>query len=154
AVHVLAYSPDGRRLAGGIDTAVSLWEAATGRPLAVLDGPEEPVTALAFAPDGLTLASAGASGLAVWLWRVDDGMPVRVVPDARDGCTVEWLAFHPRGRLLAVGGIDWLATGGSDGAVSVWDIEGRHEVATLAGGTTSIAFHPSGKRLAAASLEQ
>ena len=33
------------------------------------------------------------------------------------------LAFAPRGGLLAVGGIDWLATGGTDGAVHVWDVK-------------------------------
>jgi uncharacterized protein with WD repeat len=140
-------------LAGGSDTTVTVWEAATGRAAALLEGTEEPVTALAFAPDGVTLASAGATGLAVWLWRVPDGLPILVIPDALDGCTVETLAFHPQGRLLAVGGIDWLATGGSSGAVCLWDIVDRHEVATFGGGTTSLAFHPSGQRLAVASLE-
>ena len=71
-----------------------------------------------------------------------------------DGCTVETLAFHPAGRLLAVGGIDWMATGGSNGAISIWDIEERAEIAVFFGGTTSIAFHPSGKFLASTSLDR
>jgi len=152
--HSLAWSPDGRFLACGTDVGVRLRDAETGLPAALLEGPEEPVTALAFSPDGKTLASAGATSLSVWLWRVADGEPVLLIPDALDGCVVEALAFHPNGRHLAAAGIDWLATGGSTGAVSVWDIEDRCEVATFGGGAVAVAFDPSGDRLAAASTEQ
>jgi WD40 repeat protein len=153
-VHTLAYSADGRLLAGGTDSDIWLWDPTKSERLDVLDAAQEPITALAFAPDSATLAYASASGLAVWLWGIRANEPVLVIPDALDGCTVEALAFHPKGRLLAVGGIDWLATGGSDGAVSVWDVVGRYEVATFGIGAVAVAFHPSGRRLAAASLDQ
>ena len=83
-----------------------------------------------------------------------DGEPILVIPDALDGCSVESLAFHPDGRHLAVAGIDWMSTGGSNGAVSIWDTVARCEVAMLVGGGMCIAYHPSGKHLAAASLER
>jgi WD40 repeat protein len=153
-VHALAWSRDGRWIAGGTDHHVRLWDAATGEPRTVLDDQEAPVTALAFAADSATLASAGSTALPVWLWRVADGTPVLLIPDPLDGCTVEALAFHPQRRLLAVGGIDWLATGGSDGAVSVWDIDQRCEVATFSGGVTAVAFDPAGRRVACAALDQ
>jgi WD40 repeat protein len=153
-VQALAYSPDGRWVAGGLERAVRLWDAADGRLRAVLDEQEEPVTALAFAPDGSALASASSTGLAVWLWEVPGGEPTLLIPDALDGCTVEALAFHPGGRLLAAGGIDWLATGGSDGAICVWDLAERCEIATISGGVTAVTWDPAGKRLASASLEQ
>jgi len=51
-----------------------------------------------------------------------------------------------------VGGIDWMATGGSDGAVCLWDVEERCEIATFPGGTTGLAVDPSGRRLAVATL--
>jgi WD40 repeat protein len=54
--------------------------------------------------------------------------------------------------LLAVGGIDWLATGGSDGAVHVWDVARPARRLTLRGGARGLAFHPAGRLLAAASL--
>src|SRR5205085_6023612 len=114
----------------------------------------EPQTTLAVARDGATVASASRFGLEVWLWRSADGEPVLLIPDALDGCAIEALAFHPAGKLLAVGGVDYLATGGSDGAVSLWDVEGRHEVATFAHGSTALAFDPAGARLACSSLEQ
>jgi WD40 repeat protein len=156
AVRSLAYSPVNPWVAGGSqDGTVRLWNAETGERHALWQGPEgEPLTSLAFAADGTTLASASSSGLSVWLWNVADGEPVLLIPDALDGCTVETLAFHPAGRLLAVGGIDWLATGGTNGAVSLWDVVDRCEVATFFGGSACVAFDPSGERLASASLEE
>jgi WD40 repeat protein len=71
-----------------------------------------------------------------------------------DGCGVEALAFHPAGKLLAVGGVDWLATGGTDGTVSLWDVAGRCEITTFLAGCTALAFDPSGTRLACTSLER
>lgn len=151
-VHALAFSPDGRWLAGGSDEHIRLWDAGTGQPQRLLEGPDEPCTALAFAPNSATLASAGSLGTAVWLWQVKDGEPSLLIPDALDGCTIESLAFHPKGRLLAVGGIDWLATGGSDGAICLWDLHERCEVAMFVAGTTALAFHPSGRRVVSTTL--
>jgi WD40 repeat protein len=117
-----------------------------------LEGQAGRVAALAFAPDSTTLASASATDGTVWLWNGQTREPVLVIPMAADACTVETLAFHPEGQLLAAGGIDWLATGGSDGAVSVWDVAQRQLVATFNRGTTDIAFHPKGRWLAAVTL--
>jgi WD40 repeat protein len=153
-VHGMAYSPDGKWVAGAATKHVRLWDAATAQPRHELTGSRDPFTSVAFAPDSATVAGASLSGLAVWLWRVADGEPILLIPDALDGCTVEALAFHPAGRLLAVGGIDWMATGGSDGAICIWDTVERCEIATMLGGSTALAFHPSGKRIASASLEQ
>jgi WD40 repeat protein len=154
-VHSLAYSPDGRwLLGGGADARVRVWDAATGALETLLEDDEmvAPVTTLAFPPRQALLAAGGASGTEVWLWDVATGEPTLLIPDAIDGCAVEAVAFHPDGRLLAVAGIDWLATGGSDGAVALWDVVDRCEVALFDGGATCAAFHPSGRWLASASL--
>lgn len=157
-VHAVAWSPDNRWIAGGTQRSVLLWEADTGRLRFQMTDAEEPATVLAFSPDGKRLASAWSSGLQVWLWDPNLGEPVLLIPDALDGCTVEGLAFVPGGgtsaRRLAVAGIDWLATSGSSGAVSIWDLQDRCEVATFLGGSTAVACHPNGRWLAAASLEQ
>ena len=152
-LNVIACSPDGRWIAaGGDDTAVYLWDAATGRRQAALVGPALPVTALAFSPNAPRLASASAIGCDVWLWNTDDGTPALILPDAIDGCSVEAVAFHPQGDRLAVGGIDWLATGGADGAIHIWDVVQPARRLSLVGGAHSLAFHPAGRLLAAATL--
>jgi WD40 repeat protein len=152
-LNALASSAEGRWIAaGGADTAIHLWDATTGRRQATLEGAALPVTALAFAPHAPLLASASAIGCDVWLWNAERGTPALILPDAIDGCSIEALAFSAQGDLLAVGGIDWLATGGSDGAVHVWDVVNRVRRLSLSGGARSLAFHPEGKQLAAASL--
>jgi WD40 repeat protein len=166
-LEAVAYSPDGRWIAGstrqpaagqptgdGSCGSLRLWDAGTGRLRRTLVGQRPPITALAFSRDAVLLASASCRGTDVWLWNVDRGEPALLIPDAIDGCSVEAVAFHPQCRWLAAGGVDWLATGGSDGAVVVWDVAGRREVVTLNGAATALAFDPAGRRLAAAALDR
>jgi WD40 repeat protein len=73
-INALAFSPDGRTLAGGSwNTTVRLWDVseAGGAPrlLRTLRGHTLPVNAVAFSPDGHTLASGSDDG-SVRLWPV------------------------------------------------------------------------------------
>ncbi|HZY87625.1 MAG TPA: WD40 repeat domain-containing protein [Gemmataceae bacterium] len=161
ALRAFAASPDGRWFAAGrADEAadarntLGLWEAATGRFRCALEGQPAPITALAFSADSATLAAGGYQSSDVWLWDVARAEPALLVPDAAEGCSVEALAFAPGGRLLAVGGIDYLATSGLDGRVVLWDVHARKPAAALHGGAAGLSFHPSGKWLASASLVQ
>jgi WD40 repeat protein len=153
-----AASPDGAWIAAGLveengAPTLGLWDAATGARKRMLEGPQPPVTALAFSPDSALLATSGYQSTDVWVWRVAGGEPVLLIPGATDGCSVEALAWHPGGGVLACAGIDWLSTGGSDGRVTLWDVGQRKQLAAFAGGATAVAFHPSGKKLAAAMLK-
>jgi WD40 repeat protein len=155
AIHVLAGSPDGKLIAGGgNDNRVRIWDASTGKLEAILEGQKGKVAAAAFSPNGELLATASDVDGMVWLWNVKTLEPVLVIPEAADACTVETLAFHPQGKLLAVGGIDWLATGGSDGAICIWDIQENRSTVVFDRGATRIAFDPTGRWLAAASLSE
>jgi WD40 repeat protein len=150
----LAGSADGKWLAcGGEDNRIEVRDAQTGELLRTLEGPTGDLAALEFAPDCQTLASAHAADGSVWLWSVLTGEALLVIPLAAAGCSVQALAFHPEGHLLAAGGVDWLATGGSEGAVCLWNVKERSRAATIRRSARALAFDSTGQRLASASLD-
>lgn len=151
-IHALAFSPDGKWIAGSVGAQVRLWDGA-GKFVADWEETDETITTLAFSPDSVHLATGSKFGDTVWIWRVADGEPILLIPDALVGCSIEALAWHPDSRSLAVGGIDHLATGGSDGAVSLWNLDEKCEFATFLDGATAVAMHPDGAHLAAAALD-
>ncbi|HEY9295168.1 MAG TPA: serine/threonine protein kinase, partial [Phormidium sp.] len=68
AMWSLAFSPDGKILAGGtLDTfSVKLWSVETGQEIQTLTGHSKPVTAVAFSPNGQTLASIDIRTIKLW----------------------------------------------------------------------------------------
>ena len=80
------------------------------------------VAAVAFSPDGKTLASAGADNV-VRLWAVGTWKPKGVLKGHTDCvCAV---AFDPKGK--------WLASGSFDHTAKAWDLENLEEERTLKG---------------------
>jgi RNA polymerase sigma factor (sigma-70 family) len=67
-----ATSPDGRLVAKAKDKAIGLFDADSGREVRRLAGHEDKVTALAFSPDGKSLAS-GSRDTTVMLWHLPTG---------------------------------------------------------------------------------
>jgi hypothetical protein len=64
----VAFSPDGGRLAtASWDGTARVWDAASGRQLALLQGHTSRVDRVVFGPDGARLATASADGT-VRLW--------------------------------------------------------------------------------------
>jgi WD40 repeat protein len=152
-LRAVAYSPDGRLLATG-GNRVELRDAATGKRHHLLEGPEPPVVAVAFALAAPLVAAGSGSSADVWLWDARTGEPALLIPDAIPGCVVQAIAFHPGRHVLAVAGWDWFEAGDSDGAVVLWDVTTRRREALLGGGAAAIAFHPAGRRLAVAGLDR
>src|SRR4051812_44035165 len=69
----VAFSPDGKTLASaGPGKAIVLWDVATGKERASLQGHQKTVISVAFSPDGKKLAS-GSEDRTVKLWDVATG---------------------------------------------------------------------------------
>ena len=58
---VVAFSPDGRRLAcAGTRGSVAVWDTATWRKALTFEGHDGQITAIAYSPDGRSIASGGS----------------------------------------------------------------------------------------------
>jgi WD40 repeat protein/serine/threonine protein kinase/tetratricopeptide (TPR) repeat protein len=142
----LAVSPDGMTLASsaGDETAVKLWDLATGHEKATLNGHTKQIYCLSFSPDGRTLASGAEDGI-VKLWDLAT-QQARATITRTYGGAVTGLAFSPDGKtLVSVRQFDW---------VHLWDAATGQERATFQGHQggwnwgLSVAFSPDGKTLA------
>lgn len=142
----LAFSPDGRFLAGGSGyIGVVLWDAATGKVKTTIDGVDVGDN-LVFSPDGKILATTRnwqqtKAGAVVHLWDVATGRPHGQLTGGVN--LIRCAAFSPNGKLLA-------GHSAGVGAVRVWEIATGKEllhIPTNSAGHT-IAFSPDGKLLA------
>ncbi|MFO0964785.1 MAG: WD40 repeat domain-containing protein [Gemmataceae bacterium] len=75
---LFAFSPDGATLAAACDDeAIRLWDVATRKQTATLEGHTEPIDALAYTPDGKTLASVTVHQASLFLWDSAAGKALR-----------------------------------------------------------------------------
>ncbi|MEV0592567.1 WD40 repeat domain-containing serine/threonine-protein kinase [Nonomuraea cavernae] len=141
---VMAFSPDGRRLAvngAGNSGVVTLSpRSVRHRPF----GPDaDGVLGLAFSPDG-ALVATGWSDVGVDLWNAATLTRARRLSSAGEGFDqFQVVAFSPDGRLLAAGG--------PTGRIWLWNVAdggpaGR-PVPVHAGGILALAFAPDGGAL-------
>ncbi len=183
-VHTVAWSPDGTRLAtASEDSTVRVWDAVTSTAVLTLTGHSDAVFGVAWSRDGKKLASTSQDGI-VKIWDPATGAEVLTVPLPPERLYVR--SWNVDGTRLAVFAGDtarvldtltgrtlltldyganatwspdgkWLATGGADSLVRIFDaatgtnvaIVGLHEHSVMC-----VAWSPDGTRLASSSAAQ
>jgi len=147
-VHVVAFSPDGRRIAIVRDgnSMVCICDTASGADVAVLRGPSNDVRGIAYSPDGRRIASADSWDKTVRVWNAESGAEMAVLYGHTSA--VNGVAFSPDGQRIV--------SCASDKTVRVWDAVSGDEQAVLRGhngNVLSVAFSADGRRIISGSAD-
>jgi RNA polymerase sigma factor (sigma-70 family) len=145
AIHRMAWSPDSKIIAwGGIASGeengfIHFWDAVKGEEIGRWKGHAQAISAIAFAPDGKTLAT-GSQDETIRLWDVATHKERRVLDGKHQ--QVRAVVFSPDGRMLA--------SGHNDGTIALWDTVKGAEIRRWQAHNfwvMSLDFSPDGKML-------
>jgi WD40 repeat protein len=142
---VIASSPDGKILAtGGPKNVVRLWDTATWKVVARLEGHKAPVKGVYFLPKGEKLVSLSLDDATVITWDVKRKKVLRQLTVDPDDLWV--CALSPDGTVFAAG------ARGDGNPVTLWDTVTGKKLRTFRSFSISylskIVFAPTGKVLA------
>jgi WD40 repeat protein len=136
--------------AGDSGGSIVVWDLATGHPISRCNGSAFNVYALAFSPDGMTLASAGRFVSTTILWDWASARPVLICSSTLS--QFSGLAFSRDGRRLAVG-LHFLDDSNYS-RILLWDLEFERGIQVLRGLTAPVEwvlFSPDRRKIAALS---
>ena len=143
-VQSIAFSADGRHVAGGDVAGVTrVWNLRSGDAVE-FRGHEGTIASLAFSPDGASLVTASEDETGA-IWDARTGTSIAALR-GHDGLVLG-AAFTPDGRAVV--------TGSTDKTIRTWAVAADPVQAVLAAPTTKnlrdVGFAPGGKRLVTAS---
>lgn len=148
-VHTVTFMADDETLAsGGSDSTIKLWRIASGRQIRTLtlEDPFDSVNAVAFSPDGKTLASGHWD--TIRLWHLNSGRLLHTFQG--HDFSVKAVAFSQDGMTL-------VSTSG-DFTIKLWEMASGKMLSThtIEGAVTfgaEMAFSPDGKILASENMD-
>ncbi len=145
-VFCAAFSRDGSHIvtASGDNTA-RVWDAATGKQIAILRGHKLSVHSAAFSPDGSRIVTASDDKTAR-IWDTATGGQIAILGSHE--LSVQSAAFSPDGLRIV--------TASFDKSARVWDATTFKNIAVLSGHTSlvlSAAFSSDGSRIVSASVD-
>ena len=132
-------------------STLGVWDLSPRRLVARLRGSGGPVTAVAFHPDGQSLAiaerSSNPSGWAATLWQIDSARKLLTIIAGKE--LIRSLTYSGDGKKLAAGA---MSLTGSAGSATVWDAQSGAVLANREGlgWVLCVAFNPDASRLAIA----
>jgi WD40 repeat protein len=145
-INVLDFSPDGKILASADDAGkIVFWDTLTGNRVRLIYPEIISIYAMAFSPDGASLAYGGVSkgnDINLFVRVLDTGFikGFNIRPLKTDVLSLAW---SPDGRLLA--------TGSRERILRIWDVATERQLRTFDiydGPIKSLAFSPNGQWLA------
>jgi WD40 repeat protein len=142
-----AFSPDGSQIVTAPrDNTARVWDAATGKAIAVLSGHESWVDSAAFGPDGSRIVTASRDNTAR-VWDAATGEAIAVL-SGHEECVTS-AAFSADGSRIVTASFDRTAR--------IWEAATGNAVATLSGHkgpVRSAAFSPDRSRIVTASVDK
>jgi hypothetical protein len=144
-VRSATFSPDGSRIVTASDDSTArIWDAASGKEIAVLRGHKGRLQSAAFSLDGSRIITASDDSTA-GIWDAESGKEITVLREEEHMRFRVSAAFSPSGaRAITVSG---------DGA-NIWDAASGKEIAVLRHGSmTSAVFSPDGSRIVTTSSD-
>ena len=143
----VAFAPNSQTLAIGDNTTVKLWNVedvtkSLAQPRTILSGHQALVVAIAFSPDGQTIATAG-DDRTIKLWSIDGKLLHSFIAHKE---RIWKLAFTPDAQTLA--------SSSTDRTVKLWTPGGQLlTVLNQGGGVWGVAINPQGNLIASTSQD-
>jgi WD40 repeat protein len=140
-VSSLAWSPDGKTLASGLENGdINIWEVASGKKLQSFHDPKGIICSVDWSPDGKKLVSGGRRTIVIW--DTETGKQSQTLSNQTQQDTE--VVWSPNGSLLASISYEGYNSGGI-----IWDASTGEKLLTLKGNefTVGVSWSPQGDLL-------